>query len=111
MVIVAGLRPVSSTIFVNEEAQRVQRSVFEVRPGVQVTLTVTRALGPANDESARDLSRQRRADASNVRPPSPADAPALNAIHWSDERGTTFRLSGPLPIPELTALKARVRAP
>jgi anti-sigma factor RsiW len=79
-----------------DTTQGTRRVVYEISPGVQVTLTET----PADTGMNRDLGldqREKRA------PPSRTN----NTISWSDG-GKRYTLTGPLSTSDLEAIKARL---
>jgi hypothetical protein len=105
----SALRLVDRSTLRDVYGRVVQRRVYEVRPGVRVTLDAVRA---SDDDSGRDTAAQRGARRGRTPDASPAPTPiaaGINSIQWTDEDGTRFTLSGPLPLAELRALKPRVR--
>ncbi|HUO52911.1 MAG TPA: zf-HC2 domain-containing protein [Gemmatimonadaceae bacterium] len=99
----------------NGAARLVVRRVYEVRPGLEVTLAMVappaapRAARAESAESASDSGGgARRADEPA---PFPEEQPGVNSIEWSDSAGTRFRLSGPLPLDSLRSLRARLPGP
>lgn len=86
------------------------RTVFEVSPGVEVTLTDTPVA--AFDSQMR----QRKAMASTAAPPPPpvaaqrdaAQSAPINSITWIDKRGHRMSLAGPLPKERLELLRQRL---
>jgi hypothetical protein len=104
----SALTLVDSSTLRDVYGHTVQRRVYEVRPGVRVTLDAVRAsdADAARDSAPmRDMAR-RRPDASPATTPIAA---GINSIQWTGDDGTRFTLSGPLPLGELRALKPRVR--
>jgi len=103
-----GMRLVSEQQGV-EEARVVTRRVYEVRPGLEVTLA---SFAPASADGRADAGvsqdndsaprRQARARAQSD------EAPGVNSIEWTDSTGTQFTLSGPLPLDSLRLLRSRL---
>jgi hypothetical protein len=99
---------------VTEETGLVQKRVFEVRPGIEVTLASFALTPPpaapaaesrsdadsaARDSAGKAARRQFRMKS--------MDEPAagINSIQWTDSTGTEFTLSGPLPLDSLRAIR------
>ncbi len=105
-----GMRLVSEQM-VTEDAVLVQKRVFEVRPGIQVTLA-SFASAPAQPAEARSDADSATRDSvgrmarRQFRMKS-LDEPVagINSIQWTDSTGTEFMLSGPLPLDSLRALR------
>jgi hypothetical protein len=105
-----GMRLVSEQM-VTEEAGLVSKRVFEVRPGIEVTLA-SFASAPAQpsesrsdaDSAARDsVGRMARRQFRMKSLDEPVAG--INSIQWTDSSGTEFMLSGPLPLDSLRALR------
>ena len=92
----------------SDSAVGVRRTVYELSPGLEATLTDS---GPP----ARARSQALGASAS-APPPPPAvaerraafDAVAVNSITWRDKRGHTMTLSGPVSKERLEALRRQL---
>jgi hypothetical protein len=120
---VAPLRLVSTEQVVTPDAHVVVRRIYEVHPGVRVTLdeatatvprveaTESRAFAPA----ARPAVDVQRAGVVPAAPPPVADSTgaaargvSVNSIEWTGAAGAHFTLRGPLTVEELRQLKARL---
>jgi beta-glucanase (GH16 family) len=100
-----------------EETGVVQKKVYEVRPGVEVTLAsfastpaASTAAAPAESRSDADSAKTARDSAGRAarrqfRMKSMDEKEGVNSIQWSDSTGTEFTLSGPLPLDSLRALR------
>jgi hypothetical protein len=84
---------------VREGDRVVRRKIYEVRPGVRVTLAEAAAIA---DHQAPVDGRRALAPAA-VSPES--SAVGVNAIQWTSDDGTEYTLSGRLSIAELRKLK------
>ena len=116
-----GMRLVSEQT-VPEEAGVVQKKVYEVRPGVEVTLAsfasapaastaAAPAAAPAEARSDADSAAIAARDSAGraarrqFRMKSMDEKEGVNSIQWTDSTGTEFTLSGPLPLDSLRALR------
>jgi hypothetical protein len=112
-----GMRLVSEQT-VPEETGVVQKKVYEVRPGVEVTLAsfasapaTSTAAAPAESRSDADSAAKAervsagRAARRQFRMKSMDEKEGINSIQWTDSTGTEFTLSGPLPLDSLRALR------
>ncbi len=112
-----GMRLVSEQT-VPEEAGVVQKKVFEVRPGVEVTLAsfasapaASTATAPAESRSDADSAATAARDSAGraarrqFRMKSMDEQEGVNSIQWTDSTGTEFTLSGPLPLDSLRVLR------
>jgi len=111
----AQLRLVSTEWVPTPDARVVIRRVYEVRPGVRVTLEET-AL-PAN-QVIRAYEGERARPNVPTAPPAPEalsqlgaspDSAGDNSIRWTDSTGKHFTLTGRLSTEELRRLKELVR--
>jgi hypothetical protein len=100
---------------VRSDSTRVSnRTVFEVSPGVEVTLTD--APVAAFDSRMKQRVATGTAAAAPVQPPQTASSaqrdeakPApINTISWIDKRGHSMTLAGPLPREQLELLRQRL---
>lgn len=117
-------RLISSDRVVTVIGSVVQRRIYEVRPGVRVTLEEVAAprANYAEPQGVRRTARESPPVAAPAIefPPKPstaaafgyrapaADSVILHSIQWTDSTGTRFTLSGPLPVEELRRLRAVV---
>jgi hypothetical protein len=112
-----GMRLVSEQTL-PEETGVVQKKVYEVRPGVEVTLAsfasttaASTAAAPAESRSDADSAAKAARDSAGraarrqFRMKSMDEKEGVNSIQWSDSTGTEFTLSGPLPLDSLRALR------
>jgi hypothetical protein len=82
----------------------IERKVYEVRPGLHVTLEIA----PSAAHRQTQVERRTLAAAPmRAEEPTPRAA-GVNSIQWTDSTRTEYTLSGPLPIEELQKLKALV---
>jgi anti-sigma factor RsiW len=132
--VIAGWRLVSTTPIALEEAI-VRRSVYEVRPGMTVTLDESAALPPRDAQAAvADLAARTRRAAAAAAPQAPKSAPpaaplassradqslaaesasalappaGMNVLRWRSASGTVMTLWGALGIVELEELRRRL---
>jgi hypothetical protein len=117
-------KPVSSTIVglqalardtVVENGRRVEQSVYELRSGVQVTLSVSTPL-PAERDADRARSEVRRtapraAAAGAELRAAPAPQGAQRSLSWRTPAGAQVTLSGAVTEEELRRLRERVVVP
>ncbi len=102
-----------------ESAGNVRRSVYELRPGVDVTLVETRPIARDADklESQLKARAQQEAPSTPVAAPAPAkpaasgklQEPVINTVRWTLPDGRIMELSGPISIAELQLLSKRFR--
>jgi hypothetical protein len=82
----------------------VERKVYEVRPGLHVTLEIAALAAHRQTQVER-----RTLAAAPMRAEEPMSrAAGVNSIQWTDSTGTEYTLSGPLPVEELQKLKPLV---
>ncbi|MDQ6831549.1 MAG: carboxypeptidase-like regulatory domain-containing protein [Gemmatimonadota bacterium] len=99
-----------------DAASIMRRSVYEVRPGVEVTLVESRPIAQAKEklEAPRETRAQQLQRAAPSAAPTgavaakPRDA-AIHTVRWTLPDGRTIELSGPMSADELEALRKRVR--
>ena len=88
-----------------------QLTVYEVSPGVEVTLLESSAPTPAADALSPKVP-ERRVAQTTAAPPA-ANAPrdvAVNSISWTSKRGKVMTLTGPLSKEKLQGLRLRLPA-
>ena len=100
-----GMRIVSEQT-VNAEARVVQKRVYEVSPGVEVTYSIftpapERSRAPAAAPAATDSNAEEKDE-------SEAGDAGVNTIKWSDSTGTDFMLSGRLPLDSLRVIRTKL---
>ncbi len=110
----AQLRLVTADRVVTPDSRVVQRRIYEVRPGVRITLEEAAAL--ADHQAPIDGRARVRSSAPAASPMSrpqtqlaESDSAGLNSIQWTDSAGTQFTLTGRLTIEELRRLKPLVK--
>jgi hypothetical protein len=81
-----------------EQARVVQRRVYEVSPGVQVTYAIFARRAPSAPAAPQEPALQDAKKQSD-------EAAGVNTISWADSVGTEFTLSGRLPLDSLRALR------
>jgi hypothetical protein len=90
-----------------EDGHVVQRRIYEVRPGVRVTLDIRGTTGaqpvPAVKRSSQPIALE------PVMMPAESIAVGVSSIQWTGADGAEYILSGRLPVSELKAIKALVR--
>ena len=97
-----------------DSTQASSRTVFEVSPGVEVTLTDVAAA--AFDSRMKQRTAVTGAAAAPVQAPPTASTAQrdeaksvpINTIYWVDKRGHRMTLAGPLPKEELELLRQRL---
>ena len=87
-------------------------TVYEVRPGVEVTLTDKGRQANAMLRASAQAKEKQMAAQASPPPPVPVSAPeaALNSITWTDKRGHVMILTGPLSKEDLESLRQRLPA-
>jgi hypothetical protein len=102
----ATLTLLSRSTLHDRYGRAVRRSVYQVRPGVQVTVDAVRASDdqPPRDGAASHTQRDARVLAPDTTAVPAAPGAGINSIQWTAEDGTRFTLSGPLPLAELRTL-------
>ena len=88
----------------------VRRSVYEVRPGVEVTLDegVAAAPAPRDDQAAAQRAAPPGAPAARKEATKAASAEHVNVLRWRSALGTTMALSGTLGVGELEELRRQL---
>ncbi len=89
------------------QARVVERRVYEVRPGVEVTYAIFAppAAPAARAPSAQAADAAASASDSDDKQDADGEGPGVNSIRWTDANGRAFRLSGRLPLDSLRVLR------
>ena len=95
-----GMRIVSEQT-VTAEARVVQKRVYEVSPGVEVTYSIFEP-APERANAAPSAANDSGAEAKDE-----SDV-GVNTIKWSDSTGTDFILSGRLPLDSLRVIRSKL---
>ncbi|HJU65289.1 MAG TPA: hypothetical protein VJ596_06400, partial [Gemmatimonadaceae bacterium] len=117
-----AVRPVASTIVgleaisrdtVVEDGRMVETSVYELRPGVSVTLRVATAIGDRRDAdlSQRAAARPAPPPAASLQRGARASQPAVRSMRWVTPTGAEVTLSGAVAEEELGRVRERVAVP